>query len=87
MSEERLQALSVPECLADDFVLFAHFLLGFLGEHSAELSASNQLRWRHFEHPISCQINAWAVGKASIYSTPFQDLLPLCGLSQELRSH
>lgn len=54
MNEERLQALSVPDYLADGFVLFVHFLLGFLREQSAELSASNQLRWRHFEHPTSC---------------------------------
>ena len=87
MNEERLQALSVPDYLADSFVLFVHFLLGFLREQSAELSASNQLRWRHFEHPTSCQINAYPVVKASIYSTLFQDPLPLCELSQELRPH
>ena len=58
MNEERSQARSVPEHLADGFVLVAHFLLGFLGEQSAKLSASGQFHRKHFEHPTSCQRNA-----------------------------
>ena len=69
MNEKRSQARSVPEHLADGFVLVAHFLLGFLGEQSARLSASGQVHWKHFEHPTSCQKNAQPVSKVNIFHT------------------